>query len=41
MARSNAHEHLHQLSPMLDDTLGHRDLLPSRELSTPEEVKAA
>ena len=41
IARSKAHENLHKLSPMLYDTLVHLDLMPSRELSTPEELKAA
>jgi hypothetical protein len=41
MARSKAHENLHKLSPILYDTLVHLDLMPSRELSTPAEVKAA
>src|SRR5882762_6166901 len=41
MARSKAHENLHNLSPILYDTLVHLDLMPSRELSTPEEWKAA
>jgi hypothetical protein len=41
MARSKAHEHLHKLSPILYDTLVHLDLMPSRELTTPEEWKAA
>jgi hypothetical protein len=41
MARSKAHEHLHKLSPMLDDTLVHLELMPDRECATPEEVKAA
>jgi hypothetical protein len=41
MARSKAHENLHKLSPILYDTLVHLDLMPSRELSTPEELKAA
>jgi hypothetical protein len=41
MARSKAHENLHKLSPMLYDTLVHLDLMPYRELSTPEELKAA
>jgi hypothetical protein len=40
MARSKAHEHLHKLSPILYDTLVHLDRMPSRELSTPEELKA-
>ena len=37
MARSRAHENLHQLSPMLYDTLGHLKRMPYRELATPEE----
>jgi hypothetical protein len=41
MARSKAHENLHKLSPMLYDTLVHLELMPSRELATPEELKAA
>ena len=41
MARSKAHEHLHKLSPLLYDTLVHLDLMPYRELTTPEELKAA
>jgi hypothetical protein len=41
MARSKAHEHLHTLSPMLYDTLVSLDLMPYRELTTPEELKAA
>jgi DDE superfamily endonuclease len=41
MARSRAHENLHTLSPMLYDTLVHVELMPYRELATPEEVKAA
>ncbi len=41
MARAKAHEHLHQFSPMLYDTLVSRDLMPSRALTTPEEWKAA
>jgi hypothetical protein len=41
LARSKAHEHLHQLSPILYDTLVHLDLMPYRELTTPEELKAA
>ena len=40
MARSKAHENLHKLSPILYDTLVHLDLMPYRELSTPEELKA-
>ena len=41
MARSKAHENLHKLSPILYDTLVHLELMPYRELATPEEVKAA
>ena len=41
MARSKAHENLHTLSPILYDTLVHLDLMPYRELTTPEELKAA
>jgi len=41
MARSKANENLHKLSPILYDTLVHLDLMPYRELATPEELKAA
>jgi hypothetical protein len=41
MARSRAHENLHKLSPILYDTFVHLDLMPYRELATPEELKAA
>src|SRR5712664_177021 len=41
MVRSKAHENLHKLSPILYDTLVHLDLMPYRELSTPEALKAA
>src|SRR5919197_6363154 len=41
MARSKAHENLHKLSPMLYDTLGHLELMPYRELATPEALQAA
>src|SRR5215475_9512793 len=41
MARSKAHENLHKLSPILYDTLVSLDLMPYRELSAPEELKAA
>ena len=41
MARSNAHEHLPKLSPMLYDTLVPLELLPYRALATPEALKAA
>ena len=37
MARSRAHANLHKLSPMLYDTLVHLELMPYRELATPEE----
>jgi hypothetical protein len=41
MGRSKANENLHKLSPILYDTLVHLDLMPYRELTTPEELKAA
>ena len=41
MVRSKAQANLHKLSPILYDTLVHLDLMPYRELSTPEELKAA
>jgi Helix-turn-helix of DDE superfamily endonuclease len=41
MARSKAHENLHKLSPILYDTLVHLELMPYRELGTPEALKAA
>jgi DDE superfamily endonuclease len=41
MARSKAHENLHKLSPILYNTLVHLDLMPHREFTTPEELKAA
>ena len=41
MARSRAHENLHKLSPILYDTLVHLELMPYREVATPEELKAA
>jgi hypothetical protein len=41
MARSKANENLHKLSPILYDTLVHLNLMPYRELSTPEDLKAA
>jgi hypothetical protein len=41
MARSRAHENLQKLSPMLYDTLVHLELMPYRELATPEALKAA
>jgi hypothetical protein len=39
MARSKAHENLHKLSPILYDPLVHLDLMPSRELATPEALQ--
>ena len=41
MARSKAHANLHKLSPILYDTLVHLELMPYRELATPEALKAA
>src|SRR5215468_11839939 len=41
MARSKAHENLHKLSPMLYDTLVHLELMPYRELATPEDLQVA
>ena len=41
MARSKANENLHKLAPILYDTLVSLDLMPYRELATPEELKAA
>jgi hypothetical protein len=41
MARSRAHANLHKLSPILYDTLVHLELMPYRELATPEALKAA
>ena len=41
MARSKAHENLHKLSPILYDTLVYLDLMPYRELTTPEALQAA
>ena len=41
MARSQANENLHKLSPMLYDTMVHLELMPYRELATPEDLKAA
>jgi hypothetical protein len=39
--RSKAHANLHKLSPILYETLVHLELMPYRELATPEELKAA
>ena len=41
MVRSKAHANLHKLSPILYDTLVHLDLMPYRELTTPEALQAA
>src|SRR6266702_8258819 len=41
MVRSKAHENLHKLSPILYDTLVYLEMMPYRELATPEELKAA
>jgi hypothetical protein len=41
MARSKAHANLHKLSPILYNTLVHLDLMPHRECTTPEELRAA
>src|SRR5438876_544674 len=41
MARSKANENLHKLSPVLYDTLVHLELMPYRELATPEDLTAA
>jgi len=41
MGRSKAHENLHKLSPILYNTLVHLELMPYRELGTPEDLKAA
>jgi Helix-turn-helix of DDE superfamily endonuclease len=41
MVRSKAHQHLHKLSPILYDTLVHLELMPYRELGTPEDLQAA
>lgn len=41
MARSKANENLHKLSPILYDSLVQLELMPYRELTTPEELKAA
>jgi hypothetical protein len=41
MVRSKAHENLHKLSPILYNTLVPLDLMPYRELGTPDDLKAA
>jgi hypothetical protein len=41
MVRSKAHENLHKLSPILSNNLVHLELMPYRELGTPDDLKAA
>jgi DDE superfamily endonuclease len=41
MVRSKAYENLQKLSPILYNTLVHMELMPYRELATPEDLKAA
>src|SRR5436853_5817027 len=41
MGRSKANENLHKLSPILYDTLVDLELMPYRELGTPDALKAA
>ena len=41
MVRSKANEHLHKLSPILYDTLVRLDLMPYREMETPEALREA
>ena len=41
MVRSKAHENLQKFSPILYNTLVHLELMPYRELGTPEDLKAA
>jgi hypothetical protein len=41
IVRSKAHENLHKLSPILDDTLVHLEMMPHREFGTPDDLKAA
>ena len=41
MVRSKAHENLHKFSPILYNTLVHLELMPYRELGTPDDWKAA
>jgi hypothetical protein len=41
IVRSKAHENLHQLSPILDDTLVHLEMMPHREFGPPDDLKAA
>ena len=41
MVRSKAHANLHKLSPILYDTLVHLEMMPYRELGTPEALRTA
>jgi hypothetical protein len=41
MVRSKANENLHKLSPLLYDTLVALDLMPYREMETPEALREA
>ena len=41
MVRSKANENLHKLSPVLYDTLVQLDLMPYREMETPEALREA
>ena len=41
MGRSKANENLHRLSPILYETLVQLDLMPYRELATPEMLREA
>ncbi len=41
MGRSKANENLHRLSPILYETLVRLDLMPYRELATPEDLREA
>src|SRR6266446_4959495 len=41
IARSKAHENLHKFSPILYNTLVHLELMPYRELGTPDDLKAS
>jgi len=41
MVRSKAHANLHKLSPILYDTLVELDLMPYREMKTPEALREA
>jgi hypothetical protein len=41
MGRSKANENLHKLSPMLYETLVQLDLMPYRDLDSPETLRKA